>query len=150
MSAASVNYGKFSALERLTLESLTQMDKHLMFEQQLGTINLRLRTVLDFPPEHNCAYGDESQEMVYVRLSDLFDQKYHQFAKHFFYYLITSADLAVYIRQNCGFGLHNNPLGDNSVVMINRLSYNRVNHKAQTIINAWRQYKLVSRIICNF
>lgn len=144
------NYEKFDSMGLLSVDSVPLLDKRLMFEQQLGIINMRVRAILDFPPEHDCVHAEDAMEMVYVRLHELFDQVYHEVAKRFFYYLITSADLAAHMRHAFGIGIHGKALGNNTVVAINREKTNRVDYQSQIIIDAWRQYKLLSRIICSF
>ena len=93
---------------------------------------------------------EESVDMIKISLIDLFDDAHHDLAKRFFYYMISSLDLAHHLSHNHGIELVGQARGDNSMILINRSGVQKLSSKSQTLVDGWRQYKLLCRIICKF
>ena len=146
--------GRFVPFGAMSITSIELLDTALTFEKTLGLINIRMYTTLRYPPRrHDCTVDIQQTGLdnIHVRLSEIFDQDYHEIAKRFLYYLLIDGDLALEMKREHGVSLaYASALGGNSIVWIEKKKFCRFDHNCEILYNAWRHFKILSRIICTF
>ena len=84
-------------------------------------------TTLRYPPRrHDCTVDIQQigLDNIHVRLSEIFDQDYHEIAKRFLYFLLIDDDFALEIKEEHGVSLaYASALGDNSIKWIEKRSF---------------------------
>lgn len=142
---------KYEPMEWCTDSFVAALDTKYKFEETIALINLRIQVTLAFPPEHDQFTTEEDTiETVRLPLCDLFEEPQHDAAKRFLYYLASSTDLAYYLRHDYGISIIGPALGNRSAISIDRENIKMLSCYAQNIIDAWRQFKLLTSIIRSF
>lgn len=140
----------FSPMGPLTAEFAASLNAKYKYEETVTLINLRIQAALQFPPEHDEFTTDEdSIHLIHVPLEEVFEDMRDDTAKRFFYYLISSPDIAWYIRLYHGVTAAGLLLGNKTAIAIDREAVNVLNCFSPTIVDSWRQFKLLSQVVCN-
>ena len=137
-------------MRNITFEDVDIMHKKFVFEGIVDVINNRMKIQLQFPPEHD-EFGDNQHiDTLTVNLVTLFEDVPQDLPKRFFLYLIGSLDIAHQIQHENGVSLVGVACGNKSVVLFEREKFAPFDCNSSIMVSAWRQFKLLSTIICRF